>query len=184
MPFHGVGRLCAAAIAALGVIASVPSHAAETLRCASLEEADAFRIRHLQSRFMVAALGCNQQAAYNAFVESFRSRLVVAGGHMTDYFVRIGGGQTALNKHITDLANAAGLSRAEEPNAFCKATWDLFWQLEQDPRSLSQIAQENLLSTPEPQSCSVTIAAQAGTKPETIPAKIDALKAAKELSAK
>ena len=93
---------------------------------------------------MVAALGCNQQAAYKTFVEHFRASLVSAGGYMTDYYKRIGGGQAALNKHITDLANAAGLHRAESPNEYCTQAWNLFWSLEQDPHALSKVAEDNI----------------------------------------
>ena len=171
-------RVTAALVAALSLATPLAAQAAETLRCASLEEGDAFRLRHLQSRLMVAALGCNQQAAYNTFVEHFRPSLVSAGGKITDYFKRIGGGQPALNQHITELANAAGLSRAEDPDGFCKQTWELFWLLEQDPRTLTKIAEGNLLATPQPKSCSVTVAAGAETPAKNVTATFDATKAA------
>jgi hypothetical protein len=166
-----------AALLSTAPMAAMPLQAAE-LHCASLEEAEAFRLRHLQSRLMVAALGCNQQAAYNTFVEHFRPTLAGAGGTITQYFKRIGGGQPALNRHITELANAAGLSRAENPNGFCKQTWELFWSLEQDPRTLSKIAETNLLTTPQPKSCAVTVAAGADTSPQNVTATFDATKAA------
>lgn len=177
-------RVTVAIAAALSMAAPLVAEAAAPLKCASLEESDAFRLRHLQSRLMVAALGCNQQAAYNTFVEHFRPTLVSAGGKITDYFKRVGGGQPALNQHITELANAAGLSRAEDPAAFCKQTWELFWLLEQDPRVLTKIAEENLLKTPQPQSCSVTVAAGAGAPAQNITATFDATKAAVEQSKK
>ncbi len=158
----------------------VAAQAAEAMRCASLEEGEAFRLRHLQSRLMVAALGCNQQAAYNSFVESFRPSLVSAGGRISDYFKRTGGGQHALNRHITELANAAGLSRAEDPNAFCKTTWELFWHLEQDPQTLMKIADLHLLTTPQPATCAVTTVG-ATPSPKNVTAAVDKSKAAADL---
>lgn len=155
------------------------AQAAEVLKYTSLEEADAFRLRHLQSRLMVAALSCNQQAAYNTFVEHFRGSLVSAGGQMTDYFLRVGGGQFALNKHITDLANAAGLSRAESPDSYCQKTWDLFLALEADPELLHKLADANTLAAvADPKSCSVTVAGPAVAVPKDVVAAFDAEKAA------
>ena len=129
------------ALAVAAVLALAPPALAgeAAMTCISGEEAAAFRMRHLQSRLMVAALSCNQQEAYNTFVEHFRNDLVNAGGRITSYFQRVGGGQTALNKYITDLANAADLSRAEDPDGFCGKSWPLFWALEQDPRMISNI---------------------------------------------
>ena len=155
-----------AVVAVLALALPQVASAAEAMKCGSLEEGAAFRLRHLQSRLMVAALACNQQAAYNTFVEHFRADLINAGGRITGYFQRIGGGQTALNAHITELANAAGLNRAEDPNGFCGKSWTLFWTLEQDPLLLSKIADANLLTVDQPQSCSVSVAAQGGATPQ------------------
>jgi hypothetical protein len=153
-------RAATAIFAAVIMIAPVGSAWAAAAKCASSEESAAFRMRHLQSRLMVAALGCNQQAAYNTFVERFREPLVSAGGLITDYYKRTGGGQTELNKHITELANAAGLSRAEDPNGYCTLAWNLFWHLEQDPQTLTKIADDNLLAMAQPQSCTLSVTAQ------------------------
>jgi hypothetical protein len=161
-PVNRAMRALTALVAMACMGAATASHAADVqMKCGSLEEAEAFRLRHLQSRLMVAALGCNQQAAYNAFVEHFRPTLAAAGGRIIAYFVRTGGGQAALNRHITELANSAGLSRAEDPDGYCKGAWELFWSLEQDPLALSKIADANTLQMVSPQSCTVTVAAGA-----------------------
>jgi len=185
-PVNRAQRVLAAFVVAVCMTAVTAPQAAEVLKCASLEEAEAFRLRHLQSRLMVAALGCNQQAAYNTFVEHFRPTLAAAGGRITDYYVRIGGGQTALNKHITELANSAGLSRAENPEGYCKQAWELFWSLEQDPSALIRVADANTLVISSPQSCSVTVAAgavKAGGSPADVTATFDAAKAAADRAA-
>ncbi len=173
-------QMLAFAAAALCLTATTMAQATEVLKCASLEETAAFRLRHLQGRLMVAALGCDQQAAYNTFVEHFKPSLAAAGGHMVDYYQRTGGGQTALNAHVTALANAAGLSRASDPDGFCKKTWEAFWMLEQDPLALVKIAEANLLQAEQPQSCSVTVATDAGLPPKNVTATFDAAKAAAE----
>ena len=171
--------ILAAAIAGLGLAFPAESRAAEAGICVSSDEADAFRLRHLQSRLMVAALGCNQQGAYNTFVERFRADLVSAGGNLTGYFHRTGAGQAGLNTHITRLANAAGLARAQNPEAFCKQSWDLFWSLEQEPMALGLIAEANpLVAISQPLSCAVSRAGAAGLHPANETAALGSAKAA------
>lgn len=120
----------------LAPAAFAPASADDLSACVSTKEATSFALRHLQSRLMVAGLACNQRDAYNAFVESFRPPLADAGADLIAYFQRSGGGQTALNRHVTELANVAGLNRAEDPEAFCLATWNTFFHLRQDPQVL------------------------------------------------
>ncbi len=134
---------------------------------------------------MTAPLAAQAAETLNcASLEETDATLVSSGNKITDYFKRIGGGQTALNQHITELANAAGLLRAEDPANFCKKTWELFWLLEQDPRTLTKIAEANTLATLQPKSCSVTVATGAGTPPQNVTATFDAAKAAAKQSAK
>jgi hypothetical protein len=131
---------CTALVAADG-------EAADRLPCAAEKEANAFNLRNLQSRFMVAALACNQREAYNKFVLRYRPRLASAGDQLLEYFIRIGRGRGSVNKHVTDLANAAGLERAESPRSYCAKTWNLFWALEQAPLELAKMAAANLIAS-------------------------------------
>ncbi len=157
-------RVMSVAVVCAALAGPSAAHAAAPQQCVSVEEAGAFKMRHLQSRLMVAALGCNQQAAYNTFVEHFRDHLVSAGGHLTNYYKRAGG-QAALNRHITDLANVAGLRRAESPTDYCTHAWNLFWSLEQDPHALNKVADENIFGDiARPQMCSVTVATDMDAK--------------------
>jgi len=110
--------------------------------CASAEEAEAFRLRHLQSRFMVAGLSCGQKDAYNTFVMRHKPELGGFGPRLTAYYQR-GGGQAALNRYVTDLANAAASIRSDDPTAFCNHTWAMFWELEQNPARLRDMAAAN-----------------------------------------
>ncbi|MBX7201252.1 MAG: hypothetical protein K1X51_17935 [Rhodospirillaceae bacterium] len=133
----------ALSVALAGLIAAgMPSaaFAKDAANCVSSDEAAALRLRDLQSRLMVAALSCNQQAAYNSFVEKFRPSLTSAGLQIVAYFKRTGGGEPALNRHLTQLANAAGLSRAEKPEQYCGDTWTMFLRLEEEPQGLPTMA--------------------------------------------
>ncbi len=135
----GMAAVCGAAGAAL------PVRAGDLSACMTAQEARAFSLRHLQSRLMVAGLACNQRDAYNNFVEEFRPPLADAGADFIGYFQRTGGGQTALNRHVTELANVAGLQRASDPQAFCEETWSMFLLLDEEPSALEAQAVAHLM---------------------------------------
>ena len=150
-------RVARAAIAALVLLAAPVSSRAANLQCGSSEEAKAFELRQLQSRLMVAGLSCNQSVAYNNFVQHYKSRLAAAGISLKGYFQRTGGGEPALNQHITQIANVAGLSRAQAPENFCADTWTMFLLLEDEEEQLPVIAAKHLLpGILGPQECRAT----------------------------
>jgi len=143
----GLTRVVLGAAAVFGLAATaVPVRAGDLSACVTAREAAAFSLRHLQSRLMVAGLACNQRDAYNNFVESFRPPLADAGADLINYFKRTGGGQTALNRHVTELANVAGLYRAESPEGFCQETWNMFLLLQEDPAVLEEQAVAHMLN--------------------------------------
>lgn len=147
---------CAASVALAGfVAAAVPATvlAKDAATCVSSDEADAFRMRDLQSRLMVAALSCNQLTAYNTFIERFRPTLASAGKQIAAYHQRTGGGEAALNRHMTQLANAAALSRAEAPEQYCGDTWAIFLLLEDEPSGLATIAAKDQPGVATPAQC-------------------------------
>jgi hypothetical protein len=127
---------------ALAMGAFIPS-AALAESCASADEVDAFRLRHLQSRLMVAGLSCGQREAYNAFMTRHKPDFGGFGPRLIAYYQRAGGGLSALNRYVTDLANAAASIRSDDPVAFCTHTWAVFWALEQDPTQLKDMAAAN-----------------------------------------
>ncbi len=150
--------LAAASFAA--VLGSSAMAAAAAMPCASDEEARGFVMRHLQSKLMVAALSCNQRDAYNTFMQRFMPELTYNGKAFASYFTRTGLGTPALNSHVTEIANAAGLSRAANPR-YCEATWQLFWDLQQEPERLVEYAAENQMTAMAmPQSCPATAPAR------------------------
>jgi hypothetical protein len=133
----------AASVALAGLVAAAipaPAFAKDAATCVSSEEAAAFQMRDLQSRLMVAALSCNQLTAYNSFMERFRPTLSSAGLRLVSYYKRTGGGEPALNRHLTEMANAAGLLRAEAPEQYCGDTWAMFLLLEDEPTGLPTMA--------------------------------------------
>ncbi len=135
------------AVAVCGILtAAVPAGAGDLTTCITAQEATAFSLRHLQSRLMVAGLSCNQRDAYNNFVESFRPPLADAGTDLIGYFQRTGGGQSALNRHVTELANVAGLHRAEDPEGFCQETWSMFLLLQEEPAELEAQAVAHVMT--------------------------------------
>lgn len=140
MRMSGIFRT-AAVVAAMG--AAAPALA--VVPCANRTELEAIQIRHLQSRLMVAALSCNQQKAYNDFVTAFQNELTAHGTQLVAYFNRTKQGTAALNKAVTDLANAAAKLRAQNPEGFCGATWTQFWKLSEEPEGLMDAAMANVM---------------------------------------
>jgi hypothetical protein len=152
--------LLAAASFAAVLGSSAMAAAAATMPCASDDEARGFVLRHLQSKLMVAALSCNQRDAYNTFMQRFMPELTDSGKAFAAYFTRTGLGAPALNSHVTEIANAAGLSRAANPR-YCEATWQLFWDLQQAPERLVEYAAENQMTAMTvPQSCAAAAPAR------------------------
>ncbi len=135
--------------------APAKSAAAPKSSCASIDEATAFRLRHLQSRLMVAGLSCGQKDAYNTFVTANMSTLGNYGPHLIKYYNRAGG-STALNKYVTDLANAAASIRAEDPEAYCTHTWNMFLEMQDQPAALMDVAAANPLpAVSQPAPCAI-----------------------------
>lgn len=143
--------MISAAVALLLGVSSTGAMAAEP--CATPEETAAFQVRHLQSRFMVAALSCNQADAYNGFVTRFQPVLAEMGRKLVAYYSRAGG-TPALNRAVTVLANTASQLRGADPQGFCTATWNLFWELGQTPDQLAPAAARHVMTAaPLPQTC-------------------------------
>ena len=163
----------AAATLVVALSASLaPAAQAAEMPCASEDEARGFTLRHLQSRLMVAALSCNQKEAYNTFVQRFMTDLTTGGRSLTAYFARTKLGTPALNRHVTDLANAAGLRRASDPE-YCAVTWRTFWDLQQKPEDLVVVADANLMTAiPFPRTCAAQPVATKTAAPQKTKAAV------------
>jgi hypothetical protein len=150
----GAAGLAATLVGSSGAMAAMP--------CASEEEAHGFHLRHLQTRLMVAALSCNQKEAYNSFMAQFMTEMTKGGKALQTYFQRTGLGTPALNKHVTDLANGAALYRSADPNGYCAAAWSVFWDLQQKPDELGNLARQSVVTSVEaPIACSAVAPAPA-----------------------
>jgi len=127
MPKRITGKIVGLA-AIMAVTVTYPSHA-EDSGCARVTDVDAFIIRDLQSRLMVAGLACGQRAAYNSFVALHETELGRAGGRLKEYFRKHSGGQRALDTHVTRSANAASMRLSENRDVYCARTAELFRDL-------------------------------------------------------
>lgn len=123
--------------------------------CASAAAADAFSVRDLQSRLMVAGLACGQRASYNTFVAVHESKLAVAGQRLIAYFKETGNGTRDLDRHVTRAANAAARRHGQDRDTYCAEAAQLFRDLlEVSSAPLVQIARRaTFASVPKPTAC-------------------------------
>jgi len=81
----------------------------------------AFNVIGLKSALMVAALSCDQQSQYDAFMTSFQPHILAEQHVMDAYFKRIGGyyGQAKEDNFVTLLANNQSVSGIGQGSVFC-----------------------------------------------------------------
>ncbi len=121
---------------AAGLVLALALPAAAQAACARAHEADALSARVLQTELMVAALSCQQQSSYNAFVIKFRDQLTANGQTLRSFFSRVHGasGTSRLNAFVTQMANEASM-RSLVAGTFCQNAPAIFEQtLSADPR--------------------------------------------------
>lgn len=95
--------------------------------CIQPAEQAAFEVRALQSQLMVAALSCNQDNAYNAFVRKFQPALAGSYNTIQSHYRRGGAnGQRNLDQYITGLANAHSQDGIRQGSHFCTNIAPLF----------------------------------------------------------
>jgi hypothetical protein len=90
--------------------------------CVSEQDERALNTRVLQTELMVAALSCNEQQRYNAFVTNYRGHLAEQGASLRAWFSRTYGSASSseLNAFVTKLANDAS-KRSLEAGSYCAA---------------------------------------------------------------
>jgi hypothetical protein len=81
----------------------------------------AFNVIGLKSALMVAALSCNQQTRYDAFMTQFQPHILDDQHMMDKYFRRIGGatGRTQEDNFVTLLANNQSVGGLGQGKIFC-----------------------------------------------------------------
>lgn len=116
--------LIAAALLAAGLMTATPASAEPV----SASERMALSARMLQTELMVAALSCDANARYNAFVHKFEDQLVSHGRALRGLFQRHFGaaGTARLTTFVTRLANQASLRSARAGADYCKGAARLF----------------------------------------------------------
>jgi hypothetical protein len=142
-----VASLCAVAIAGPAIAQS----------CVQPSEHVAFEVRALQSQLMVAALSCNQDNAYNAFVRKFQSDLAGSYNTIQSHYRRGGAnGQRNLDQYITQLANAHSQDGIRQGSHFCPNITPLF-QAAMAKRNAAELAdlviERNVLNPVESPVC-------------------------------
>lgn len=101
---------------------AAPVNDARALEISDPVERMAVRARVVQSEMMVAALSCGLRSQYNAVVVEFKSELVAHGHVLRSMFARThgAGGQLALDRFVTKLANDASIRSNRSRSAYCK----------------------------------------------------------------
>ncbi|MGG5809948.1 hypothetical protein [Falsiroseomonas sp. CW058] len=96
--------------------------------CVQSAERTAFEVRALQSQLMVAALACQRDGDYNAFVRKFQGELAGSYRTIQSHFRRTAGGgaQRELDGFITTLANAQSQDGIRQGSQFCGTVGPLF----------------------------------------------------------
>jgi hypothetical protein len=133
-------------------LATVMAGPALAQACVRAEERAAFDVRALQSQLMVAALACNRDSDYNAFVQKFRPALGGAYSGMQGHYRRTAGGsaQRELDNYITVLANAHSQDGIRAGSQYCPLVMPLFQQAmsRSSAAELSALAQERNVLNP------------------------------------
>lgn len=114
----GVTAACAAAL----------HTAVAQQQCASSSDQSLFEVRALRSELMVLALGCQDDARYNAVIRRFQADLLANDRAMDAYFKRRYGrsAQFEHDRFVTDLANALSRQGSQLGGDFCPRNGMLF----------------------------------------------------------
>jgi hypothetical protein len=125
----------------LGGLAAVIAGPAIAQSCVQSAERTAFDVRALQSQLMVAALSCNKDNEYNAFVRKFQRDLAASYNGMAGHFRRTAGGahQRELDGFITQLANVQSQDSIRAGSHYCPLVTPLF-QVALNARNVDELA--------------------------------------------
>jgi hypothetical protein len=162
----------------LGGIAAITAGPAIAQSCVQSSERAAFDVRALQSQLMVAALACNRDSDYNAFVRKFQGDLASSYRSIAGHFRRTAGGghQRALDGYITQLANEQSQDSVRAGSFYCPLVTPLFQAAlaQSSVAALADLSQErnvlNPLSTPTCAASPPAATRPATTRPNRAPA--------------
>lgn len=137
--------LSGALIGVMVTLGTVMSGSANAAQCATPRDQVALDARVLQTELMVAALACQNQANYNAFVRKFRIQLVEQGRSLRKMFERQHGKAASrhLNALVTRLANEASQRSMAKRAGFCQEANLLFAEAMQiEPTSFQELVEK------------------------------------------
>lgn len=159
----------------LGGLAAVIAGPAIAQSCVQPAERTAFDVRALQSQLMVAALTCNRDSDYNAFVRRFQGELASAYRDIQGHFRRTAGGghQRALDGYITQLANEQSQDGIRAGSHFCPLVTPLFQAALSQPNAAALAnlsAERNVLNPLAAPTCSAAAPARSTPARSTRPA--------------
>ncbi|WP_137177591.1 hypothetical protein [Roseomonas sp. AR75] len=125
----------------LGGLAAVVAGPAIAQSCLQSAERTAFEVRALQSQLMVAALACNRDNDYNAFVRKFQGDLAASYRGVESHYRRTAGRNSAreTDGFITQLANAQSQDGIRAGSHFCPLVTPLF-QVALSARNVEELA--------------------------------------------
>lgn len=132
-----------ARIAGLAAAFSTVAGQAWAGTCALPDEEAALDTRVLQSELVVAALSCQQNDRYNAFVTKFSAALVYEGVNFRNFFTRNYGpyGEAMMDQLVTRLANLAEMRSWGLGELYCPTEASVFdGLLALDPSQLPAFA--------------------------------------------
>ncbi|NKE45820.1 hypothetical protein HB662_13600 [Roseomonas frigidaquae] len=126
--------------------------------CVQASERTAFELRALQSQLMVAAITCQRDGDYNAFVRKFQGDLGGAYNTIRTHFRRTAGaqGQRALDGYITTLANEQSQDGIRQGSRFCQNITPLFQAAlsQSNASALAEMSMErNVLNPHDAETC-------------------------------
>jgi hypothetical protein len=134
-----------------GLAAALVAAPAVAQNCVQPAERVAFEVRALQSQLMVAALSCNRDNDYNAFVRKFQRDLAGSYATIQGHYRRGGAnGQRDMDSYITQLANAHSQDGIRQGSQFCPNITPLFQvALAQDnPTKLAELVVDRNVLNP------------------------------------
>lgn len=143
--------------------------------CVQSSERAAFEVRALQSQLMVAAITCQRDGDYNAFVRKFQGDLGGAYNTIRTHFRRTAGaqGQRALDGYITTLANEQSQDGIRQGSRFCQNITPLFQAAlaQSSASALAEMSMErNVLNPYNAETCAERAAPAATTPARRRPA--------------
>jgi hypothetical protein len=109
-------------------LSSVIVNASAAELCATAQDLTAMQVAAVQQKLMVAALSCNNTAAYNDFVAAYQPDLVASDQALQAFFMRLNAdtGASDYDSFKTKLANTASMRSSGNTRNYCRTAQATF----------------------------------------------------------